>query len=518
MKEETGEELLRSVLTMTRKHGLDEHLLRTPLVVGVSGGADSLAMLHLLRTLRGEDAQNTLHVAHLNHWVRAKEAQEDADFVQQMAHLWGLPCTVGQFDVPNYARRHKLSVEDAARRARYAFFASVAQPRGATVAVAHNADDQAETVLMSILRGTGLRGLAGMQMLGQTHLPAADQALNAFAGYEPASPVSLFRPLLGVWRWQILNYCKQAGLEPRWDSTNWERRYRRNRIRHDLIPLLQMQYSLAIKDHLYNLSQIAQGDDEWLNAHSSEALSSLSSADPWSGEINLTLAEFALLPKGAQRRVVREALQSVAGTERDFTFRQVEAASAILAGDPNSPSAMHLPNGLVVGRSGLMGYVARREDHGRGLEVAQMTDHPLVEEKWEANFEPDMEMDAGSGWHVESAVLSESWPSPESLGDDGLAAMFDLRELGALHKLVWRTRSPGDFIQPMGMKGSKSLQDVMVDAKIPRGQRQHVAVLAIAGGNEVLWIPGKGGRRSIRAPVSERTTAVVLVKWEMRHT
>src|SRR6476661_602034 len=109
-----------------RRHNLQNYLLTMPLVVGVSGGADSVAMLHLLHDLR-EGNSETLHVAHLNHWVRGKEAHEDAEFVREIALDWGLTCTISQFDVPNYARKHKLSLEDAARRARYAFFASLAQ-------------------------------------------------------------------------------------------------------------------------------------------------------------------------------------------------------------------------------------------------------------------------------------------------------------------------------------------------------------------------------------------------------
>ena len=236
-------------------------LLETPLIVGVSGGANSLTLLHVLRELRGERATASLHVAHLNHWVRGKEAADDEAFVLGVAEQWGIPCTVGQFDVPNYARLNHFSIENAARRARYAFFAQLAQENDAAVAVAHNADDQVETVLMGILRGTGVSGLAGMQVVGKVHLPTADRELDAFAPFDAGREVVLFRPLLGAWRWEILEYCKEAGLKPRWDSTNWERTYRRNRVRHDLIPTLQMQYSLAIKDHLYNLADIAQGED-----------------------------------------------------------------------------------------------------------------------------------------------------------------------------------------------------------------------------------------------------------------
>jgi len=493
-----------------QRHNLQHYLLTMPLVVGVSGGADSLAMLHLLHNLR-EDNGETLHVAHLNHWVRGKEAHEDADFVREIAHDWGLTCTISQFDVPNYARKHKLSLEDAARRARYAFFASLAQKHNAAIAVAHNADDQVETVLMSILRGTGLRGLAGMQMLSQAHLPPRDESLAPFAAYSPELSVKLFRPLLGTWRWQILDYCKKMGLEPRWDSTNWEPKYRRNRVRHDLIPMLQIKYSLAIKEHLYNLSQIAHDEDVWLSRESSEVIAWLSPGNGPRHEFVFDAGEFTNLSRGTQRRVVREAMLTVAGTERDFTFRQVESAIAIMSGKEGSPRAMHLPHGLVVERIGEKSYVKHREQPV--LELRRETARPLMEEGWRADFELESSFDLSTGWRLESGVIAESSASQVDLEMDAFSAIFDFQELQKLGALEWRTRQPGDYMQPFGMSGRKTLQDVMVDAKIPRGQRGHVPLLAIKNKPEIIWIPGKGGRRSMHAAVNPQSTQVLMLRW-----
>src|SRR6476469_6271249 len=127
------------------------------------------------------------------------------------------------------------------------------------------------------------------------------------------------------------------GLEPRWDWTNWEPKYRRNRVRHDLIPMLQIKYSLAIKEHLYNMSQIAQDEDAWLSSESSEVLARLSPGSGSRHEIVFVAGEFANLSRGTKRRVVREAMLTIAGTERDFTFRQVESAVAIMSGQEGSP-------------------------------------------------------------------------------------------------------------------------------------------------------------------------------------
>lgn len=494
-----------------RRHDLLDYLRTMPLIVGVSGGADSLAMLHLLNSIRGNDAAATLHVAHLNHWVRGKEAHEDADFVRSIALNWGLTCTIERFDVPNYARRHKLSPEDAARRARYAFFASLAQKHNAAIAVAHNADDQVETVLMSILRGTGLRGLAGMQMLAQTHLPERDESLEKFVRYEPDRVIKLFRPLLGIWRWQILDYCKEMELEPRWDSTNWEPKYKRNRVRHDLLPMLQIQYSLAIKEHLYNLSQIAQEEDAWLSAETYEMLEEVARSLVPNKEISFVSIDFAALSRGAQRRVIREALFTVAGTERDFTFKQIEAAVAVISGTVNSPRAMQLPHGILVDRDGSISYVRRREVEK--IELREEIERPLVEQGWQIELKPQTSLSTKTGWRVETVVVSEAWIDPDELKLGAFSAIFDMEELSSLGPLEWRTRRIGDQMHPFGMSGSKSLQDIMVDAKIPKEQRENIPVLAARNSADILWIPGEGGRRSAYAPVSTKSRRIMLIQW-----
>jgi tRNA(Ile)-lysidine synthase len=446
-----------------------------------------------------------LHVAHLNHWFRGKEAREDAEFVREIAHQWGLSCAVETFDVPNYARKHKLSDEDAARRVRYSFLAAIARQRGASVAVAHNADDQVETVLMSILRGTGTSGLAGMQMLASVPLTDSDETMAAFGPVEAQSDIPLYRPLLYVWRHQIVEYCKQEGLQPRFDSTNWERTYRRNRIRHDLIPLLQMQYSLAVKDHLFNLARIASAEDELVEGIVDDEWQRIAvvSGDKVSFESRL----FAMLPEAMRRRLVRRAITTVAGTLHDITFEHVESAVAIIADRHDSPRAQHLPHGLIVSRERGWGNISRRGEHD-GLSTFEAANkvRPLMTP---GDFLPvhiGSQVPLDGDWRFQAAILATDAP-PTQPGD--LVALFDMDVLAVGGQLALRTRAPGDYIQPLGMGGRKSLQDLMVDAKIPRELRDSIPVLAFDRGHEVLWVPGPGGRRSRHAPVTKGTKQVL---------
>lgn len=511
MNEQAQALVHEKILAEAGRLGLRGFLLSTPLVLGVSGGADSLAMLHIICALRGKDAPGTIHVAHLNHWFRKQEARDDAAFVRDTAEQNGLSCTIEVFDVPNYARRSKLSAEDAARRVRYAFLASLARERGAAVAVAHNADDQIETVLMSILRGTGIGGLAGMQMLGNVPPTSGDGATAHFtpgAGAGGGS-VRLFRPLLHIWRHEILDYCKSANLEPRFDSTNWERVYKRNRVRHDLIPLLQMQYSLAIKSHLYNLAQIAQGENELLDIivegewqRIAEVVNSNNSR-----KVTIEQSRFAPLHDAMKRRLARRAILEVAGALQDISFEQVNAVTGILAGEQGSPAAMHLPHHLVAARRGKWSTVGIRDD---GTTPEASENRPTVHGIQSIRVEPGMNTSTSEGWVINARVMDKTDVSAVA---DTLTALFDYDVLATLGPCVLRTRREGDYIQPMGMQGRKSLQDLMVDAKIPRELRTEVAVIALENSSEVIWVPGKGGRRSRHAPVTSSTQRVLQINF-----
>jgi tRNA(Ile)-lysidine synthase len=211
------EDLLARVRRYARRYGL--LAAGETVVVGVSGGPDSLALLHLLRRLSAELGLS-LRVAHLNHGLRGAMADEDASFVASLAASWGLPCTVGQMDVRSTAAGRSL--EEAARQARYRFLAEVAGAAAGTIAVGHNADDQAETVLMHFLRGTGVAGLRGM--LPRTAL--ADYRL----GIPAKGQLWLVRPLLGVPRRDIEVYCAKNELEPRFDRSNEDLTFFRNRL------------------------------------------------------------------------------------------------------------------------------------------------------------------------------------------------------------------------------------------------------------------------------------------------
>lgn len=499
------------VLETARRAGLDDYLLRHPLVVGVSGGPDSLALLHILRELRGDSAPTTLHVAHLDHAFRGDDGAEDARFVADLARGWDLPCTVYRVDVPAFARANRLSPEEAARKVRYAFLGGLAATQRAAVAVAHTADDQAETVLMNLLRGAGIGGLAGMRMLD--HLPAAKGDALPPDLLAPTAPVFLFRPLLQVWRTEIEAYCATAGLQPRTDATNSDPSFTRNRIRRELLPLLEREYNPAVKRHLLNLSEIASLEDGFMEELAAREGWRLAEFGPSNAHVRLPREGVDALPEALRRRVARWALAQVAGTLDDFTFDHVREVVGIALAEPGSPSAAHLPHGLVVERVESSVIIRTRDDGSQpaGPSEGDTLKWPLLRTGEALRITPGAVTPMEAGWSLVSAVLRAA----ESVGAPGdLCAHFDLDALPSGGVLWLRTRREGDYIRPLGMSGSKSLQDLFVDAKMPRRARDSIALAALTeGAGEVLWVPGPGGRRSAHAPITAASRNILQLEF-----
>jgi tRNA(Ile)-lysidine synthase len=506
------QDLAGSVLQVAHKNDHEHLLLHEPLVVGVSGGADSLALLHILIALRGGRA-DTLHVAHLDHGFRGSEGQADAEFVSRTAHEWGVRCTTLSFDVPAYAKRHKLSAEDAARRVRYAFLAGVAKQVGGMVTVAHNADDQVEAVLLNLLRGTGISGLTGMHALGFVPITADEPEFAGLSNVPLPTAIEVFRPLLSIWREEITRYCEAVGLHPRTDTTNQDPRYRRNRIRHQLLPHLQQAYSPAIKRHLFNLAEIASTEDDMVEQLADQEWGRVADVSVGKGVVQFVYGEFARLPEALRRRIIRRAIREVAGTLDGITFEHTSKAGEVLAGAQDSPSALHLPHGVVAQRRGEMSLITT-SNALRGLNyLSQQSTSawPVMETGMEYALTPGASFQLEEGWVLTSEVAQVG----EVTGEPGeLLAIFDADAIRQYEPLAVRTRHPSDYIEPLGMSGRKTLQDLYVDAKIPGELRARLPIMASGQQtSDVLWVPGRGGRRSRHALVTANTERVLRLEF-----
>ncbi len=302
------------------------HLLTktSRVVVGVSGGADSMALLHAFCSLR-ETLQLQLFVAHLDHGLRVSSA-EDARFVEDAAKALKVPVTVEHLPVCELCEKEGWSLEEGARHLRYQFLEKTAQKYSAsTVAVAHTADDQAETVLMRFLRGSGLAGLGAIPIKREL------------------GEVSLVRPLLSLWRSEVMEYLKQHRIAYREDESNRDKRFVRNRIRHELIPLLQESFNPKLKESLVQLAQQAQADDAYLQA---AALRQWKRTVKISGnKVVVRLSVLKRQPLSLRRQLVRRAVKTVKGDLRAFEFRHWMEIEQLIESRPVG-SIVHLPGGI----------------------------------------------------------------------------------------------------------------------------------------------------------------------------
>ncbi len=432
------------------------------LAVAVSGGPDSLALLHALNALK-RDLRLDLVAAHLNHGLRPESAREDAAFVRAFAESIGVPVRVGAADADAFRRERRLSLEDAARRLRYEFLAEVAAETGAdAIALGHTADDQAETVLMRILRGTGLDGLGAMSPLSAA----------TWAGRR----VNLFRPLLGVYKSETVAYCADNRLTSRVDATNFSPLMTRNRARMELLPAMET-YNPAAKSALNRLAKSARLDMSFIRQHAELAAMSVMKRE--ADGASLDRAAFAELHPAIQRHLLRFAAESVAGDRADLSEAHIEAMLAVMRGPAGR--GIDLPRGVRFETD----YRRARMYHAAARRAA-FPEPPAAPVPMAALGET-----VAGGWRVRAEpadcrdALADRRP-PTAAPGAALAETFAAAALADNPRV--RTRAPADRFQPLGMSAEKKLSDFMIDAHIPRNLRDKIPLLE--SGGRIAWVVG----------------------------
>lgn len=437
-------------------------------VVGVSGGPDSLCLLDVLRDLAPE-LGIALHVAHLHHGLRGPEADADAAFVARLAAEWSLPCTIGQEDVRALAAREGLSLEEAARQARYTFLAGVAEAVGSrTIAVAHQADDQVETVLMHLVRGSGLAGLRGMR---------PRMRLTEFHGLlrPPPPDLWLVRPLLGVWRREIEAYLQAKGLTPRFDRSNIDQTLFRNRLRHEVLPFLE-RLNPRLRAVWWRMAEVLAADYAFLEQTLQQVWPTVVAVEE-PDRIVFDLGRWSALPLSLRRMALREAAFRLAHRLRDLGFAHVEEAIR-LAADRITGGQATWPEGLVVAVAyeGLI--VARAEA------VWPEPDLPLLHGP--LALRPGETLWPDGRW----VVIWEELPrwDPQRLAPADPWTLY-LDPGAAEGGLALRPRRAGDRFHPAGMPGPVRLKTFMINQKIPRVWRDRWPLL-VSGRDEIMWVVG----------------------------
>jgi tRNA(Ile)-lysidine synthase len=428
------------------------------ILLGLSGGPDSVALLHALIALRDRTGYR-IAAAHLNHRLRGEESDRDEAFVRELCATLGANLIVEQAEG---LRPGDFNLEERARELRHNFLRRAGDRLGADrIALAHHADDQAETVLMRLLRGAGASGLAGMAEAG---------------------PGRLIRPMLSLTREEVLDYLNEAGVRFATDSTNSSFAITRNRVRAQLIPMIERDYAPGLSRRLVELAAEMRSVEGLIGAMAQAELEHTLTADG-----TLGLSRFAGLHPALAAAVLRAFISRRTGSLRRFGRAHIEAIRRLcLAGPPNG--AVDLPGGWRAERQ----YERLRLGEGRQKESPEF----LVA------LSPRGRTIVGeSGWLFDGSIVISTEPAMKPASP--FEALFDAEAIAP--GLVVRNFIRGDRIQPVGMKGRRKVKEVFIEGKVPRPARARFPLVALNG--EVVWIPGfVRGRRAL---VTDRTSEIV---------
>jgi len=451
------------------------------LVVGVSGGPDSLYLMHALHSLGYH-----MVAVHVNHGLR-READDESEQVKQYADHLGIDLITYRVDVMTYAREESLSIEEAARILRYrALFEHAEINRSSAVVVGHNADDQVETVLMHLLRGSGLAGLRGM---GYSTLP------NPWSEVIP-----LVRPLLTTWRAEIQKYLDDHHIKAIFDTSNLDVSFFRNRLRYELLPTLE-DYNPSIRQVLARMSLSLKDDYSILEELTEKAWESLLIKKA-RGYLTFHTDEFLKLPISIQRYFLRKAITYHLPGLRDVDFNCIDRGLKLLTSEkPNSQT--DLIAGLRLFKKGSQFWVTTwQTDLNTG-------DYPSISVHEKLIFQIPSSLILNNAWQfeVEEGIIPAMGVLQDEASLDPFQAWLDSNEL--VFPLILRVRSPGDVIEPLGLIGhSMKISDLMINLKLPKMARATWPL--VCSGNEIVWVPGY--RICERARIKAGTSKVIHLR------
>ncbi|QTA90538.1 tRNA lysidine(34) synthetase TilS [Desulfonema magnum] len=438
-------------------------------LVGVSGGPDSVALLCMLLHFASKFSLR-LGIAHLNHCLREKDSDNDAEFVGSLARKVNLPYYIGTEDVRKYQHKNKLSLEEAARRVRYAFYENVAEKnRFSKIALGHHADDNAELVLMYLLRGSGPLGLSGIP-------PVRD---NKFV-----------RPLIRLTRSEIIDFLSASGLKYVSDASNEDTRYLRNRIRHHLIPTLKASYNPQITETLNRLSSIIRDENEWIENVTDPVFKNCIS-DVEEEKIVLSVAELKKIHIAGQRRIIRKAIARVKGNLRRVTYIHIKTILNLLQNGPAFGS-LDLPDRIRTERKGERLFFSRVERATFRAQRSKQKKHVSCP-SFEYNiFRPGIIFIKEIGARFKFSQISRenmpvsSFKSQVSDFESQVSSYFDMDILN--FPMIIRNCRPGDRFAPLGMGGQQKVKKYFINNKVSREERANCPILLCQ--EKIIWVVG----------------------------
>ncbi len=459
---------------------IQQHAMLNPgdsVLVGVSGGPDSMALAHLLRTLAPRwDLR--LGVAHLDHGLRPEAAEQEATLVESLARSLEMVCHQAKLT----ALPASGSLEERLRLRRYAFFQEIAAAHGYNkIALGHHADDNAEAVLMHLLRGSGIRGLAGIP---------------------PVRAPGIVRPLIAARRAEILAYLERHAIAYALDPSNADLGFERNRVRHELLPLLSATFNPNLTQVLNRTAMLCREEEGWLEAHLKPSMvQAIGAAD--AEHLDLRVPVLASWPRPMQRRILRMALRQWQGHLRRLGAAHIEALIGLLV--PGQNGHLHLPVKLIAERcnDSLRFHHEAQPRRSRSHDLPRPYRYDLP---WPLDLPLCLAIpEANCRLHFCMAPV----PAPQALRIlNQQEILLDPAQLNS--PLCVRSFQPGDRLRPFGLDGSQKLKALFANRKIPLPQRHRIPLLLC--GDDILWVVGL--RRAAAAPVLPSLCQALRVRAE----
>lgn len=455
--------MLETVLDTIRKNNMFSSMDKV--IVAVSGGPDSLCLLHILYTLRDELGVS-LCAVHLNHGLRGEEADKDEEFVRDFCRRINVEFLSRKVDINEEAKKYGISSESAGRKARYKFFDEVKKEIGAhKIAIAHNANDQAETILMRIMRGTGLEGLTGIKAVRN----------NIFV-----------RPLINSTRHEIEQYCSENKLNPRIDKTNFQAIYSRNKVRLELIPYIERNFNKDIIRTLNRLSDTIKVDNDYLNRISREKFKKY--CDMTSEKVIISKEAFCE-DKSILSRILRLALQKIAGCL--YNIEKIHVMDIIRIQACPTGKQIMLPNNIMA-LNDYGSIIIKRNTETHVQDIDNYVLHEGINDISEHKCRVYIRTCCGKYKKHHNKFIE----------------YFDLDKIKG--DITIRTRKEGDRFKPLGMNGSRKLKSMFIDLKISKDKRESIPLICF--GKDIGWIVGY--RISDLFKVDENTRNILAISFE----
>lgn len=416
-------------------------------LVALSGGPDSVCLLHILYCLKKEIPME-IGAVHINHMLRGKEAEEDTSYVENLCKSLGIECYVKKVDIKSMAAERNISLEMAGRDARYRTFETIRREYGYNkIAVAHNANDQAETIIMRMMRGTGLDGLTGIKAKREGNI---------------------IRPILCLNRQEIEAYCTDYELIPRIDKSNYERIYSRNKVRLDILPYMKQNFNEDIVETLNRMATLLQKDNEYIEEQ--VKLNYSKYCNKKNGRITIDKELFVNEKEAIVSRILKNAFKNISNSHQNFEMKHIYEIIELF--NKGTGKRIDLTNNIIA--ENLYGDIVLRKNKQESINKEEVL---INKNELDKNIEY-------SNCMVKFGIIKMK--NEEVFSNNTLIKYFDYDKIK--ETVVIRNRKDGDRIKPLGVKGTKKLKDLFIDLKIPREERDTIPLVCFD--NEIAWIVG----------------------------